>query len=465
MSYTYASIPSSSVTPNSITVATSAPLTGGSSVALGGTITLGSSAVTPSLSSVLSTGNTTGATDISVSSGQNINYATGVRIGCNATAPLAGVSTTTVTIGSGSGNASNLNVASTVCVGSGATCSGSNATVIGASASSAGSGVALGVSAAGGNNSVSIGALSSNGGSSQAVVIGGGGLLGSTCTSSIAIGYGTTSLNSITDSTVIGRAAQIVSVDGIGIGRQSSSSGTRSINIGAAVANHANNSDCALVGANISNTTSGNTNISILGASGTVTAGANSTDCVGLGKGVTIPAGVSNQVYFTTAFAAATAAAGTAVSIDANGRFHANTSSIRYKQNVRDLPAPERILKLRAVKYSMKNTEECGMACGCPEYILDADGNSIKNPCDGLHSEDVGMIAEELDEAGCGDFVVYAPSSEDPSKQECRSIKYDRLVGPIIELLKQQHNQIEQLENVNKLLMERLAILESKVLV
>ena len=422
-----------------------------------------SAPATPTLAQVLVAGNSTSTTDIAVSSGQNITYATGIRIGSNATAPLAGVSTTGVTIGAGSGNASSLNVASTVCVGSTATCSGSNATAIGSGSSSAGSGVAVGVGAAAGNNSIAEGSNATNGGSSQAITIGAGGALGSTCTSSIAIGYATTSLNSITDSIVIGRATQIVSIDGIGIGRQTSSSGTRSVSIGAAVANHANNSDCVLLGANISNTTSGNTSITALGASITVTAGANSTDSVAIGKGATIPAGVTNQVYFTSGFAAATAAAGSAVSVDPGGRFHVNTSSIRYKQDVKPLRDPERILNLRAVDYAMKNSEEHGMSCGCPEYILDEEGNSVKNPCDGLKCgiRDVGMIAEELANNGCEDFVVFAPDPNDPNKRRCHSIKYDRLVGPIIEVLKKQKYRMEFLEDENLMLADKITTLQN----
>jgi len=415
-----------------------------------------SAPATPALSSVLAAGNSSGASDIIMSGGQNITYASMVRIGGNATTPRAGVNATGIAIGSNSGNTVNANMANSTCVGNSAFTQSNNGTAIGASSSTDGRGVSVGASSISSLNSIAIGASSSTGSGSQAISIGATAALGSLCDSSIAIGYACTSLNSITDSIVIGRASQTVSIDGIGIGRQTSSSGTRSISMGAAVANHANNSDCTLLGANIANTTTGNINISILGASGRVTAGANSTDCVGLGKGVVIPAGVTNRIYGTTAWSAVTAAGGTGLVCDAaTGRIYLTSSSIRYKQNVKPLQDPERVLQLEAVTYNMKKGY-----CNCPDFKLNENGESVPNDCDGCCESDVGAIAEQLANVGLEDFVNFEPDPDRPGKMRCRSIKYERLTVACIEVLKKQKYRMEFLDDENKALLDKITTQE-----
>lgn len=588
-------------------------------------------AATPSLSSVLAAGNTTGANDIVVSSNRTVRFIDMVRIGSDGIDPLSGLSTTAIMIGRGTGNTISGNVINSTCVGWSATCSGSNSTIIGAGASGTGSSaVAVGQgatsaasstsvgagAAASANNSTSVGWTATCSTSVQGVVVGSQAALGTNCTNSILMGFAGTSLASITDAIGIGRAASLVSIDAIGIGRQVSASGTRAVTIGAAGANHANNSDCVLVGANVANLTTGGTGCTILGASsssvggvvnttlvgsnssvaaatsvgvgdhvtiaatctnstvvgsgasmnGTCTnsviygsnaaiaSGGNSNVCVGAGTtmngfansiqigaggicyaagcvtlgaqqnssgtnsitvgrnnnlsqassnfvfgnncsdtrvggnsqntllgdsctitngslsarnvalmcNTTIPAGITDRLYANTNFASTTSAAGTTLSVDADGRIHANTSSIRYKQNVKPLHNPERILGLRAVEYSLKNSPEVGMSCGCPDHIVDEDpesptfGEDIPNTCDGLHATDVGLIAEELANAGMEDFVVFRPDPKDPSKKQCLSVKYERLVGPLIEVVKSQRDMLEDYQR-------RLEALESKM--
>ncbi len=410
---------------------------------------------TPTIASVLTAGNTTNA-------GQALIFTSGVTIGSAAVAPATGTpAVNSVLIGGGTtGSGGNC-----VVIGRSATTSTfAFGTAIGAAATvNAANGTSIGYNAICAADSTALGYSANTSTSTQAISIGSSSSLGTLCTSSIVIGYGTTSLNSITDAIGIGRSVQLVSVDGIGIGRQTSASGVRSISIGAAAVNHANNSDCVLIGTSAANVTSGNTSNVAVGANISFTAGANSTNTIALGAGAVVPVGSVNHCYFPVNFASATSAAGTAVSIDASGKFHANTSSIRYKQDVQPLKDPERILNLRAVDYAMKNTEEYGMSCGCPAYILDEEGNSVKNPCTGIECgiRDVGGIAEEVCNAGCEDFVVFAPDPNDPNKRQCRSIKYDRLTMPIIEVLKKQKYRMEFLEDENLMLADKITTLQN----
>lgn len=70
------------------------------------------------------------------------------------------------------------------------------------------------------------------------------------------------------------------------------------------------------------------------------------------------------------------------------------------------------------------------------------------------YHREIGFIAEDLVDVGLEDFVVYS-YKEDGSK-EVEGIKYDRLTLPLLELAKEQHSKIEELE-------ERMIKLEEAV--
>jgi len=437
---------------------------------------------TPDWSSVLTAGNTTGANNPTINSGQSVIFTSGVAIGSAAVAPSTGTpAVTTVLIGGGTVGSG----ASCVVIGRSATSSTfASCTAVGATATvTAASGTAVGSGSAAAASSTSVGALATASGS-NCTAIGAAANVGtfSDCTSvgksaicsnprCIAIGS-TTNTNTSTSATLIGTFATLGTLcdntivigdsasagngtsDAIVIGTSSSAGAgaTGAIVIGKHIALAKDCANNTLIGSGISQATATSVNNSAVGASITFTAGASSTNTIALGAGATVPAGSADRVYFTANFASTTAAAGTAVSIDAGGRFHANTSSIAYKQDVRPLSHPERILGLRAVDYAMKNSKEFGMSCGCPERILDSNGKDIRNPCDGLHSRDVGLIAEEV-AAVMPDFVVYA----DKDHKVCRAVKYDRLVGPLIEMVKMQQERLDILEEqLAKLLSSKL---------
>ena len=305
------------------------------------------------------------------------------------------------------------------------------------SATTGSGGTAYGYASSAAQDSVAIGPTCSTNTSTGAIVIGSLAALAAGCTNSILIGGGGTALAAVTGAVAIGPSAALNSIDAIGIGRACGANGQSSVNIGLSVANHANNSNCVLVGPNISNTQTGNTGNVAIGPSITFTAGANSTNNVALGNTVTVPAGSVKTVYLQTGLT--TVAASVAVNYNtATGQLYPVTSARKFKQNIHDLEAPERILNAIPRKYNMAKGH-----CHCPPL----DG------CDGTCCEEVGVIADEMEAAGLSDFVVYA----DHERKEAVGVLYDRLVVPLIAVVKSQQERLDILEKqLAKLLSSKL---------
>ena len=62
----------------------------------------------------------------------------------------------------------------------------------------------------------------------------------------------------------------------------------------------------------------------------------------------------------------------------------------------------------------------------------------------------VGVIAEELDAAGLNEYVEYN------DKKEPDSVQYDTLVAPLIQLVKDLTERVDNLETANALLLKSL---------
>lgn len=121
-----------------------------------------------------------------------------------------------------------------------------------------------------------------------------------------------------------------------------------------------------------------------------------------------------------------------AVWVEGNGTFCRNTSSIRFKENVRDYEVnPDDVLKLRPVVYDRKDQ-------------LNEDG-TIK---EGRKNE-VGLIAEEVEAAGLDWMVNYLDGEVD-------GLRYDLLGVALVPVVQRQAAQISELE-------ARLARLEAKL--
>ncbi|MEU9795073.1 tail fiber domain-containing protein [Streptomyces sparsogenes] len=117
-----------------------------------------------------------------------------------------------------------------------------------------------------------------------------------------------------------------------------------------------------------------------------------------------------------------------AVWVEGDGTFCRNTSSIRFKENVRDYAInPDDVLKLRPVIYDRKPTDKK------PE----------------VRKNEVGLIAEEVRDSGLHWLVNYLDGEVD-------GLRYDLLGVALIPVVQRQAKQISALE-------ERLAALEAKL--
>lgn len=111
-----------------------------------------------------------------------------------------------------------------------------------------------------------------------------------------------------------------------------------------------------------------------------------------------------------------------AVWVEGDGTFCRNTSSIRFKTNVRDYEVnPDDVLKLRPVIYDRKDQ-------------VNEDG-SVKEGRKG----EVGLIAEEVEAAGLDWMVNYLDGEVD-------GLRYDLLGVALVPVVKRQAEQISELE-------------------
>ena len=117
--------------------------------------------------------------------------------------------------------------------------------------------------------------------------------------------------------------------------------------------------------------------------------------------------------------------------LDVNGNIHGTgfptSSDVRFKKNITPLQnSLEKIKKLQGVKYEWN------------EFVNSRrDGYKLNIPIIGLIAQDVEQIVPEI--------VDHWKLSEDC--QDARSIDYPRLIPLLIEAMKEQQNQIEELRN------------------
>lgn len=118
---------------------------------------------------------------------------------------------------------------------------------------------------------------------------------------------------------------------------------------------------------------------------------------------------------------------GTNVVVDGNGVLTKGTSSRRYKTNIRELDVDaEKVFELNPVRFQWKSTGD----------------------------EDIGLIAEEVDEV-ISDLVIY------DSDGRPEAVKYDRVAIYLLEVLKEQQREINELKaTVDRLVEDQLAVRE-----
>jgi hypothetical protein len=292
--------------------------------------------------------------------------------------------------------------------------------------------------------------------------------IGGTPSNSVTVGAQTNTNASQT--TVVGSLAQgmsagIVSVgysanvgatggSGVAVGNQANSgTGARNTVCGT-LSTHTTTTDSTIVGYGSTTTGSGNAN-TICGANSSIT-NASATGCAILGQGSTITGafarlillgngvtnGATDAIYTPTTLAAS--AAGTAVSWDASGRLHPNTSSIRYKRDVQPLSNTSRVLDIEPVTYAFQKGR-----CGCSDECL----------CD---KREVGAIAEQVYQVL--PEVVVMSTDPDTGLPRPESIQYERLcVYLIAEMKKQQYALVAHAKRL-KLIEDFLSTLPDPVL-
>ena len=114
--------------------------------------------------------------------------------------------------------------------------------------------------------------------------------------------------------------------------------------------------------------------------------------------------------------------------VDSTGKLFAPTSSARYKENIRPLQDDfEKIYKIEPKKFNMK-------------------GNDW---------EEIGYIAEEFDQAGLNNLVVY------DSQGRPENVRYELVSLYLLEAVKEKNKSIEKLENQVKTLTKRLEAIEA----
>lgn len=111
-----------------------------------------------------------------------------------------------------------------------------------------------------------------------------------------------------------------------------------------------------------------------------------------------------------------------AVWVEGDGTFCRNTSSIKFKENVRDYEVnPASVLDLRPVIYDRKDA-------------VDEDGKVKVG-----RKDEVGLIAEEVEEAGLDWLVNYMDGEVD-------GLRYDLLGVALVPVVRQQNERIDSLE-------------------
>ena len=272
--------------------------------------TVGAAPPTPTLSAVLTAGNTTGANNISVNSGQQLTYAAGVKIGGNG-AVTGTTSATGVTIGNASTAANALNA---LAIG--------NAAVAGT-----------------GDGNISIGSGATNGSGTNGITLGTNAVCSASGIDGIAIGNGATITGGATsrNNIAIGTGVTLTNanpIDQIGIGRLVNCSVAGCISIGSASSATATNAVAygfACVSAGARGTCIGTQSSIGSGADNTVVGSLSSTlttcaTSVVVGSTNQVGAGCDRVVMLGTNMSTSAAVVSNSVFINTNGNCQGSNS-------------------------------------------------------------------------------------------------------------------------------------------
>jgi hypothetical protein len=144
--------------------------------------------------------------------------------------------------------------------------------------------------------------------------------------------------------------------------------------------------------------------------------------------------GNSNQTsaYLAGVYGVTTGTTGVEVYVDASGQLGTKSSSIRYKEDVRDMDdASGGLFRLRPVTYRYKQPY-----------------------ADGSKPIDYGLIAEEVAE-------VYPDMVSKNASGQIETVQYSKLTPMLLNEVQKQHQLLEQQAETIRLLEQRLTALES----
>ncbi|EAD9128482.1 hypothetical protein AOC41_14925 [Listeria monocytogenes] len=126
------------------------------------------------------------------------------------------------------------------------------------------------------------------------------------------------------------------------------------------------------------------------------------------------------------------------VVVTSAGTLGRSTSAKKYKRFIQDAEvASYKLLKLAPKKWIDKNLVNC-VASQLKRYPK-------KSTIEHKYDYEYGFIAEDLEEIGLSEFVIY--KYNDDGSKEVEGIQYERLTVPLLEIAK---NQQKELENLNE---------------
>jgi len=147
------------------------------------------------------------------------------------------------------------------------------------------------------------------------------------------------------------------------------------------------------------------------------------------GGNVNIASG-GGAIYTPSLYNTSGGATSAYVKVDSTGKLFAPTSSARYKENIRPLQDNfEKIFKIEPKKFHMK-------------------GNDW---------EEIGYIAEDFDQAGLNNLVVY------DSEGRPENVRYELVSLYLLEVVKEKNESLKKLEDQVKTLTKRIEAIEANL--
>lgn len=146
------------------------------------------------------------------------------------------------------------------------------------------------------------------------------------------------------------------------------------------------------------------------------------------------------------------------------GTFGRSTSATKYKTNINEVPKEDfkKLLNLVPKNWFDKGAIEKIAEYSTMKSKFDIEGNpkEVEEIPEKFElpylQRGTGFIAEEVEEIGLTDYVIYGAADEN-GEREIEGIAYDRLWTPLVPIVKEHEDRIEQLEN-------KIASIEEKLM-